>query len=263
MSMCKKIGITAVAIVAGLIVLNKTSLGSYVGFSWKKAKDSLTKAVPPEIEVERLRHDLTQLDPEIKRARSTLAEEAVSVEMLRDDVVRTQANLKKKLDEILSAKKDVDGATEFVTYNTRKVSINRAKSLLAADWEAYKRAEEGLKSKEKLLEAKEAALGEGHKQLAGMTGLKEQLNAELDQVEAELKTLRLAQVRSNIQIDNTRLTRFKNSMAELKKRIKIETKEMEYEGIFSTPTTSEKTVDVTDKALKEIDERFGKVAAER
>jgi len=97
-----------------------------------------------------------------------------------------------------------------------------------------------------------------------MTGLKDQLQAELDQVEAELKTLRLAQTRSNIQIDNTRLTRFNSSLNELKTRIKVQKKELEYEGVFSShPATFEKPADVADKALKEIDDRFGRVAAER
>jgi chromosome segregation ATPase len=179
-------------------------------------------------------------------------------------VVRTQANLKKRLDEILCVRKDLDSGTEFVVYGAKKYPAVRVRSMLASDWESYKRVEEGLKSMEKLLEAKEAALAEGHKQLASMTGLKDQLKGELDQVEAELKTLRLAQTRNNIQIDNTRMTRFNNSLAELKKRIKIETKELEYDGVFAGPAvTAEKPVDVAERALKEIDERFGKVASER
>ncbi|HXG10453.1 MAG TPA: hypothetical protein VNK04_11870 [Gemmataceae bacterium] len=263
--MCKKIGIVAVAIVAVLILLSKTNLGSYISFSWKKSKEFLNKQVPPEVEIERLRHELTQLDPEIKKARTALAEEAVAVEMLREDVEKHRANLSKRQNEILTMRRDLEKGDTHLVYNGQRLPVSSVRTMLARDWESYKRAEEGLKSKEKLLEAKEAALAEGHKQLLEMTGLKEQLQAELDQVEAELKTLRIAQTRHGIQIDNTRLSRFRNSLDELKKRIKIETRVLDYEAKYSNhPAVEiEKQVDVADKALKEIDERFGKVAAER
>jgi hypothetical protein len=263
--MCKKIAIVAVAVVAGLILLNKTSIGSYVGFGWKKSKQLFQQQVPPEVQVERLRYELTQLDPEIKKARRTLAEEAVAVEMLREDVAKTRLALDKRLSEIQTMRDDLKSGAKLIVYNNTEYPASRVRAMLAADWESYKRAEEGLKSKENLLEAKEKALAEGHKQLGSMTGLKDQLAAELDQVEAELKTLRLAQTRNNIQIDNTRITRFNNSLDELKKRIRVEKTELQYEGIFSNhPAQIEKTVDVAEKALKEIDERFGdKVAAEK
>lgn len=262
--MCKKIAIVVVALVAGLVLLNKTSLGSYVGFSWKKSKDYFQKQVPHEIELERLRHEVTQLDPEIKRARSTLAEESVAVDMLREDVDRTQANLKTRLTEILALRKDLDSGATTLTVTGRSVPATTVRNRVAADWESYKRAEEGQKSKEKLLEAREAALADGRAQLAGMSDLKAQLSGELDQLEAELKTVRLAQTRHNIQLDNTRLTRFNTSLTELKRRVKVEQRLVEMEaGAVKHTATFEKSADVADKALKEIDERFGKVAAER
>lgn len=255
--MCKKIAIVAVAVVAGLILLNKTSIGSYVGFGWKKGKELFKQQVPPEVQVERLRYELTQLDPEIKKARRTLAEEAVAVEDLRKDVAKTQRGLEERLREILAVRTDVESDASKLNYNGREYPAAVVRSRLAMDWESYKRTEEALKSKVKLLEARELALADGHKQLAGMTGLKDQLQAELDQVEAELKTLRLAQTRNNIQIDNTRITRFKDSLAELQRRIKVETRVMEYEGVPTNHTAAfEKPVDVAEKALKEIDARF-------
>jgi chromosome segregation ATPase len=263
--MCKKIAIVAVAVVAGLILLSKTNLGSYVGFSWKKGKEFFQQAVPPEVEVERLRHELTQLDPEIKKARSTLAEEAVNVEMLREDVEKTRLNLHKRQEEILLMKRDVESGKSEVNYGGRTIPVSRVRTMLAADWDAYKRAEEALKSKEKLLEAKEIALAEGQKQLADMTGLKGQLQAELDRVEADLKTVRLAQTRNNIQIDNTRITRFNNSLNELKRRIRVEKKDLDMQAISAShPIEVGKPVDVTAKALEEINARFSdKVAAEK
>ena len=52
--MCKKIGIAAIAVLAGLLVLNKTPLGNWAKFGLHRAKEAFNNAVPPEVEIAKL-----------------------------------------------------------------------------------------------------------------------------------------------------------------------------------------------------------------
>jgi chromosome segregation ATPase len=261
--MVKKIAIVAVAVLAGLFLLNKTNLGSYAGLAWKKVRTSANNQVPLEFEIERVRHEVAKLGPDMRQHLSAIATEEVAVENLREDVSNTRAQLAKQKETVLTMKRDLAkadaGNVTYVTYGDRKWSVSRVRDKLARDWASYKRCEEGLQSKEKLLEVKEEALAAARDQLAAMKDKKAQLEVQVAQLEAELKTLRVAQTRSDFQLDDSRLARINASVAQIHDRLRILKKEQDLRGQFANDLEIpvEKAVKTAD-VIKEIDEHFGK-----
>src|SRR5205085_7520694 len=103
--MIKKVIVGAVAVAAGLSLLSWAGLGSYPGTIAQKVRSTFKKQVPLEFEIERLRYQVTQLVPDMKKHLNTIAEEMVAVENLKEEVADIRSNLKNQKDKILALKK--------------------------------------------------------------------------------------------------------------------------------------------------------------
>jgi chromosome segregation ATPase len=258
--MMKKIGIASVVVLAGLVLFTTTSLGSYAKLAWKKGTQGIKHQIPPEVEIERLRDEISQLGPDLNKNVNALAQEYVAIENLREDIKQTRANLDGQKKNILTMREDLNGKSETdkIEYNGTRYSVVKVKAKLSRDWESYKQAEASLKAKEELLEAKEQSLAAAREQINAMRAKKEQLEVQLAQMEAELKTLRVAETRGSFKIDGSRLAHIESSMAELRDRVKVAQKESELSAEFKTDMIEvEKKVQTAD-VLKEIDSHFGK-----
>src|SRR6516162_8616192 len=71
--MCRKIGIAAVLAAAGLFLINRAGLSSYTATAWNNVRSSFKKQVPLEFEIERLRYQVQQLVPDMKRQLKEIA----------------------------------------------------------------------------------------------------------------------------------------------------------------------------------------------
>src|SRR6266581_3733714 len=221
--MFKKIGLVALVVVGGLFLLNRTNLGSYASTAWKKVRQGACNQVPLEFEVERVRHEISQLVADMKDSIKAIAEESVAVENLRDEIVATQATLANQKKSILVMRDDLEThkTAKTIVYSNKEYPVQRIRERLAKDFESYKNCEASLKSKEKLLDTREAALATEREKLANMRIMKEELEVQVAQLEAEVKNYRLASAKSNIQIDDSRLARIKSSLASIRDRLKI------------------------------------------
>ncbi len=265
--MCKKIGIAALAVVAGLFVLNRTKLGDWARFAFHSVKERVEATVPPEVELQRMRYEMTQLEPEISKNKDQLAKDIVDLKELKHDIVVAEANLQKRYEEIVSAKKAVEGAGDHVakvSYNNRKLPPAKAKELIVKDYETYKSAKSALEMRKKLADAKETAIEEATKQLANWQASRDELKAQIDQLEAELNTIRIMEAKHDISFDNTRLTRLKDSIKEFKKSNEVRMTRLALEkGEVVTSEAKPEKAEATDRVWNEIgDEKPSKVAAD-
>jgi chromosome segregation ATPase len=260
--MFKKIGIASLAVLAGLVLWHKTSLGSYVGFAWKKAKVGVQKSMPLEWEIDRLREEVSRLVPDMKKELSRVAEEKVAIERLRKDISRDKDELAKRESEIKTMRTDLKSGASKFEYGERVFTAEKVKAKLARDWDLYRKAEENLKSREELLEARETGLTAALQKLSEMRSRKEQMEVKLAQLDVELKNLRVAQTKSDFQVDDTQISRCQQLLDEIQARIDTEKETMSLHGQFADGDIPVGTKVQTDAALKEIDERFGTQRAE-
>src|SRR5204862_273839 len=101
--MCKKIGIAAVVVAVVLFLLNSTMLGSYTGTAWSKIHGSFKKQVPIEFEIERIKHEIAQLVPDMKKNLSSVAEEMVAIDNLKEEIladIRNRLKVEKTQEEL-------------------------------------------------------------------------------------------------------------------------------------------------------------------
>jgi len=262
--MLKKLLIAAVAVLVGLTVITSpTWVGSLVRTKLKDARTWVRHQVPPETEIQRLRDEVARLSSVSKKHFSDLAEETVAVDRLRQDVSTLEANLAQKKKNILVLREDLGSPEQFVSYGERRYSKDEVKRQLARDFEAYQVAEENLKAKRGLLEAKEAGLAAAREQMKAMQDTRQLLEDKLARLEAEIKRVRVAQTRSQFSLDDSSLSRVKEDVAALEDRVKVAQTELKLRAEYSeAPIPLAERVQEKD-LLKDIDAKFGKAEGQK
>jgi peptidoglycan hydrolase CwlO-like protein len=256
--MCKKIGVAALAIVAGLFIVKSTYLGAYARTAWGKMKHTAKAQVPIEFQIESLRNEVSQLVPDMRGHCHAIAQELVAVENLRNEVADIRTSLDKQKEVVREMNHDLKTGTATVVFNGHSVSASRLRDRLARELASCKRCAEGLKAKEQLLEAKERGLEAAREQLAGMKTQKEQLEVQIAQLEADVKTLRVAQTHSNFQLDDSRLATIKAQLADIRDQLRVEKIAGELNGAFSNELgETEAKTPTAAQISREADEFLG------
>jgi chromosome segregation ATPase len=259
--MFRKLGITALVVVAGLILLNKTSAGDLISTAWSKLWSCASKKISLEFQIDSVRDQIAKLGPDMRKHYEVIAREMVAVDNLKEDIATVKAKLSKQRENILTMTEDLKSGTEFITYDGREYSAARVREKLDRDFDSYKRCEAELKSKEQLLEAKERSVDALKQQLVEMRSQKEALEVEVASMEAEVKTLRVAQTRSKVQFDDSRLARIKNRLAEIRDRLKVEKTKMTLQAEFPNDFIPvDKKAKSTAEITTEVQNYFGKGA---
>jgi chromosome segregation ATPase len=272
--MWKKIIFGAVAGVVVLALLANTRCGakvtSFLGTAWDKATIDAEKQVPLEFEIERLRHETAQLVPDMKKHLGVIAEEMVAVDNLRQQIKESRGKQALRKQNILTMTADLKAGQERIIYDGREYSARRVKEKLEQDLAAFDRAESELKTAEQVLEAREKSLDVAREQLAVLKSKKQELELKLAELEAKVKMLRLAQSKSKVQVDDSRLAHIQASIADLENRLKVENTKLTLEEQVSDPIPVEKKAKSTNEVIKDVEARFGdgqkadsKIAADR
>jgi chromosome segregation ATPase len=257
--MFRKIAIAGLLAVTGLFVMNRAGLTSYGATVFHKVRSACKNHVPLEFEIERLRYQIAELVPDMKKHLSSIAEEMVGTQNLRDEIQETRANLKQQKANIMAMTKDLANGAITISYGGREYSASRIREKLDRDFHSYQRCEAEVKSKEQLLDAKERSLDAAREQLGTIRQQKQDLELQVEQLEADLKNVRLAQSHSKFHIDDSQLARCKATLAEIQNRLKVERKTVELTGDFANDNAIavEKREKTTPELTKEIEAYFG------
>lgn len=256
--MLKKFAIAAVVVGAGLGLLHATGLNSYTSTAFSKVRGTFKKSVPLEFELERLRHEVAQLIPEMKQSFSRIADEMVAVENLDKEIKSSTTALAKQKQVLLAMTRDLESGKKLISYDGREYSADRVARRLERDWATYKNGEAEVKSKQDLLDAKQTALDATKERLSSIRVQKQELEVEIAKLEADLKTVRLAQTKNQFHFDDSRLARCKAAVQEMKNRLTAEKYASDLANQFGNEIVPvEKKVQPTSQIIHEIRAHFG------
>jgi peptidoglycan hydrolase CwlO-like protein len=214
---------TAAALLVGGFVFGR-DVFSYVRTAGVSVRDAVRSEVPLEFEVERAREMVERLVPEIRDSMHVIAEQQVDIEHMNRDINRKTAELTRQKGAILTLKGDLEKGGSTFQYASRTYSSTDVKRDLAQRFVRFKAAEETLKRDRDILEAREKALRAHEQKLDGMLAAKKDLEVQVEQLSARLKTLQAAQTVSTLEIDDSELTRVKKLIAELNKQLDVKEK---------------------------------------
>jgi len=223
----KKALVTLLIVGAGLWMVKKASIFSYGSTLWSQARTEIKKQVPTKFEIERVRHEIANMEQDVKGMIRPIAEYMADISRLKKDLQASKAALAEQKTTLLTMAQDLEGSPSVLVYGGKEYTADKIKDKLQKDFDSYKRCEATAKSQEKLLEAKEKSLSATREQLGKLLSKKREYEVRLAQLEAEEETLRIAKLGTKLEIDDSRATEIEAALAEIERRHEVTRSEIE------------------------------------
>lgn len=205
---------------------------SYVSTGWGKVHRAVHDSVPVTFQIERARKMIKDLDPEIRRNMQVIAREEVEVDKLQKQVQKNEKELAKSKDDILRLKGDLERGDSSYVYAGRSYNEKQVKADLSNRFARYQTCEATTDKLDKILSARQKGLLAAREKLEAMLTSKRQLEVDVENLEARMKMVEVAQTTSNFNFDDSRLARTKELITDIQSRIDVAEKLVGSEGSF-------------------------------
>jgi chromosome segregation ATPase len=213
--MKKALIIGLIGAIALMIVAKKTNVFSYASTLCAQVSEDAKKQVPTKFEIERIRHEIANLDGDVSNMIRPIAEYKADIERLRRDIANSETEMKEKKERLLTVMEKVQENKEFVVLNGVKRKTEKVQQEIQRQTDHLKLQEKNLKAQQQVLEAKETSLKATQEQLTKVVSMKREFEVRLAQLEALDQTIQVNRIASNIKIDTSRATQIKESLQAL------------------------------------------------
>ena len=251
--MAKKLIIVALAVVSVAIVLKKTDIGSHVKHWWRSTKEDVNSEVSLKWEIDRLKRDVEELSDEDANLVNLIAKEDVEIKKLEDRL--------SKMEETQKSHREVvrQRLTNLQTVQENRPSKNTTyeEKLLESSVSMAKRGDEAIASQKALVDSRKNRAAALRQQREELYTTKQELLNKLADLEAQVVTLQIEQMKSDDPQDHSRVARLKKSIEEVDTRIQVERHKREVRGELAPPEKNINTPapkkDVVQDALNYLD----------
>lgn len=219
-------------------------------------KQSVKDAVPVQFEIKRARQMIKELQPEIERNMHLIAREETEVAKLERQVSQAEQQLAQDRDSILRLKNDLDSGSEVFVYAGRNYTPKQVKTDLQNRFDQFRTQENTTGALKKILLARQKSLQAAREKLEGMLATKRQLEVDVENHEARLKMVEVAQTTSDFNFDDSQLSRTKELIQEIGDRIEVAERLLNVDTRFQDRIPVEQS-DVERDITEEIADYFG------
>ena len=233
-----------------LALLSSVTLGvplfSYArcGVDWLRS--SATESMPLEWELKRARQMIADLKPEIEVNATRIAREKVDVTRLQKQLDETNTRLASARGDIERLTDDLRTDNQYYTYGGRTYTSSQVKNDLSNRFKRFKTRQATADKLEQMLSARQASLRSAQERMEAMLSAKRQLEVEVENLQARLGALRVAQTSSQLNLDDSQLARTRDLLDEIATRIDVEEETMsvdvEYFGEIDLDTPSDENL---------------------
>lgn len=232
-----------------------TSVGSYTRTGLDKAQSFAKGQVPVEFEIDHARRLVKELVPDIRKTKQTIAEEEVRIDRLKREIAQVEKNLDSEKVAILTLRDQLDKGLASYKIGGQTYSAENLKADLNRRFTSFRHADTTLKAKRDILTSRETSLGAVRQQYERLNESKQQLEAELAGLEAKHKLIEARKVSNKFQIDDSQLSKLRQSIEAINDRLAVEDKMAAEEGNLDKRVPVEQ-IPVTDLG-NQIDSYFG------
>lgn len=250
---------SALAVGCGGLLLGTSSF-SYIKTGYSSLRDSIKDQIPIEVEIKRARDLIADLKPEIADNLKLIAREEVEVAKLQREVNSKQASLAKSKDAILKLKEDVQSGVKYVVYRGKKFDIDQVRQDLGDRFKHHQTLEATSEKLAKILEAREKNLMGARRKLDEMLAAKRELEVQVENLQARLTMVEVAQAGSRFAVDDSALGSVRKVLDEISTRIEVAEKLVDcVENCGSVPVGEEIA---SEDLVDQISEYFSRGNAE-
>jgi chromosome segregation ATPase len=228
------------------------------GVSW--LRDSAGDAVPLEWELRRARQMIDGLKPEIADNAKRIAREKIEVARLEQQFEETETRLSKAQRDIERLTSDLEGGDEHFTYAGRSYTSSQVKEDLKSRFKRFKTRRSTADKLQQMLSARRASLDAAESRMEEMLSAKRQLEVEVENLQARLGALRVAQTSSKLNLDDSHLSQTRRLLDEIQTRIDVEEETMSVDAEYFGEINLDEASD--ENLLEDIASYFEKPQAD-
>jgi chromosome segregation ATPase len=208
-----------------------------------------------EWELNRARQMIADLKPEIEVNAKRIAREKIEVSRLAKQLAQSDQRLAKAKSDIERLTDDLKSDSKSYTYGNRTYTVSQVKDDLSNRFKRFKTREATAEKLEQMLAARQSSLKAAHERMDAMLSARRQLEVEVENLQARLGALRVAQTSSELNLDDSHLSRTRGLLDTIATRIDVEEETMsvdtEYFGEIDLDEPSDENL------LDEIATYFG------
>lgn len=247
--MIKKVIVgTAATLLLGLFFFGR-DMTSYVATTAQHMKDFVKGSVSTEFELDRARNLIVDLGPEIQKNMRAIAREEVEVARIEKQITDTEARLADQKQDILRLRGDLATGKEVFTYGRRAYTVEQVKLDLSNRFDRYQTGEKTLNSLQEKFNARSNALSAAQEKLQSLMAAKDDLEAEIESLEAQAEMVAAAEAANAYHFDDSKLGRVRQLVSDLQTRLDVEARIANSDNYYSgqIPLDEEAPGDIADR----------------
>ena len=250
--MCKKLLVSVVAVVAVGYFIFGSNVTSYVGTSAERVSQAVEDSVPLEFQIDRARKMVRDLEPEIRRSMHVIAKEEVEVESLENRIQAAEQKKTKEKSEIMRLQSDLQTGKSVFRYAGHQYTSDEVKQDLSRRFARFKTSDATLGSLRDMRDARQRNLDAARQKLSAMMASQRQLMVEVENLQAKLKVVEVAQASSDLQLDDSQLARAKGLINDIQARLEVSAKLADADTNFvdEIPLDGTSSEDITEQVAE-------------
>jgi chromosome segregation ATPase len=233
-----------------------THAPSYVRTAFHKVRHQAKDSVPIQFQIDQAKDEISSLEPVILENRELLARAEVDVEYLQKEIATIEKNQEGAKTAMVTLREKLEsGDLRLAKNSTVRLTEDEVKADLAAGLDRYRNVGKILDEKRTTLKARERAVEGARRKLGEMANMKRSLATRVETIQAQLQAIEATQAGNEFSFDDSALSRAKQTVADLEKRLEVKTRVAEMEGRY--PADSLPLGIQGRDVLKEFDSEFG------
>ena len=214
-----------------IALLSSVTIGgpllSYAKCGMQWIRGAATDSVPLEWELKRARQMITDLKPEIETNAKRIAHEKIAVTRLEKQLGDSDVRLAKAQGDIERLTEDLRNESQSYTYGNRTYTSTQVKDDLGNRFKRFKTRQATAQKLQQMLGARQSSLKAAHERMDAMLSARRQLEVEVENLQARLGALRVAQTTSELSLDDSQLSQTRGLLDEIATRIDVEEETMQ------------------------------------
>lgn len=222
--MIKKLlmSVVAVSVVAGLLL--GSNVMSYLSTSYERVSETVENSVPTEFQIDRARKMVRDLEPEIERSMYVIANEEVEVAKLDERIEKSETRATKEKSEIMRLQSHLQTGKSVFKTAGHSYSVKQVKEDLSRRFTRFKTSDATMGSLRDMRDARQRNLEAAREKLSSMMSSQRQLLVEVENLEAKLKLVEVAQASSDLNLNDSQLARAKELMSSIRTKLNVAAK---------------------------------------
>ncbi len=258
--MFKKIVMVGIVGLIGAVAVASTGAWSYIKTGVHTAGDTVRESVPIEWEIKRARQMIEDLKPEIAKNLQVVAREEVGVQRLAEEIDTKASQLAKSRQDIMRLKGDLESGSVRFVYAGRSYSEDQVRDDLSNRFKQFQVHEQTTNKLSQVLAAREKNLDAARRKLDGMLSAKRELEVEIENLQARLTMVEVAQTTNPVSLDDSQLSNTRQLLDNIRTRIDVAERMVASEGALEGNIQLEDPT--SPDLLNEIADYFGEGRAE-